>query len=220
MPVDAPLRRPSARSTPTTSRPTSHRHRRLERRRFLARPASWTRRDGRFLYPAFPYTSYTQLSREDSDALFAYLRTLPRESGQPFTQLRFPYDQRPLLGLWRALYFSRCSTNRSGAPPNGIAVPTWCAAPAIAAPATAPATWWRQRGAAGPGRRHDPGAGLVCPAPGGEHGLGSWSEADIAALLRTGVSPRGTSLGPMSEIVGRSLQYLDDEDINAAWRST
>jgi mono/diheme cytochrome c family protein len=40
-------------------------------------------RDGRFLYPAFPYTSYTQISREDSDALFAYLRTLPAESGQP-----------------------------------------------------------------------------------------------------------------------------------------
>jgi hypothetical protein len=28
-------------------------------------------RDGRFLYPAFPYTSYTRLSREDSDARLA-----------------------------------------------------------------------------------------------------------------------------------------------------
>ncbi|MFX5660673.1 cytochrome c, partial [Acinetobacter baumannii] len=53
-------------------------------------------RDGRFLFPAFPYTSYTQLSREDSDALFAWLRTLPPVN-QPNRShdLRFPYDQRP-----------------------------------------------------------------------------------------------------------------------------
>ncbi|MDP3287842.1 MAG: c-type cytochrome, partial [Methyloversatilis sp.] len=34
-------------------------------------------RDGRLLYPAFPYTSYTHVTREDSDALWAYLQTLP-----------------------------------------------------------------------------------------------------------------------------------------------
>eukprot|EP01041_Mallomonas_annulata_P036681 gene36681-59828_t len=34
-------------------------------------------RDGHLLYPAFPYTSFTQLAREDSDALLAFLQTLP-----------------------------------------------------------------------------------------------------------------------------------------------
>ena len=33
--------------------------------------------DGRLLYPAFPYTSYTHVTREDSDAIFAYLQSLP-----------------------------------------------------------------------------------------------------------------------------------------------
>ncbi|MGZ9004148.1 MAG: c-type cytochrome [Burkholderiales bacterium] len=33
--------------------------------------------DGRLLYPAFPYPSYTHVTREDSDAIFAYLRGLP-----------------------------------------------------------------------------------------------------------------------------------------------
>ncbi|MDB5930336.1 MAG: cytochrome c, partial [Polaromonas sp.] len=37
-------------------------------------------KDGRLLYPAFPYTSYTQVTREDSDALFVYLRSLPAVS--------------------------------------------------------------------------------------------------------------------------------------------
>src|SRR5579863_5488307 len=35
------------------------------------------RRDGQHLYPAFPYTSYTQLSRDDVLAIKAYLMTLP-----------------------------------------------------------------------------------------------------------------------------------------------
>jgi mono/diheme cytochrome c family protein len=34
-------------------------------------------KDGRLLYPAFPYTEYTMITREDSDAIFAYLWSLP-----------------------------------------------------------------------------------------------------------------------------------------------
>jgi mono/diheme cytochrome c family protein len=34
-------------------------------------------RDGGLLYPAFPYTSYTRLSRGDARAIFAYLQSLP-----------------------------------------------------------------------------------------------------------------------------------------------
>ncbi len=41
-----------------------------------------------------------------------------------------------------------------------------------------------------------------------EAGLGDWSDAHIVALLGTGVSPRGAAIGPMAEVVARSLQYL------------
>src|SRR5690606_32357945 len=34
-------------------------------------------KDGRLLYPAFPYPNFTQLSRKDVDAMYDYLRTLP-----------------------------------------------------------------------------------------------------------------------------------------------
>ena len=62
--------------------------------------------DGRLLYPAFPYTSYTEVSRADSDALFAYLQSLPAvaQARRPHA-LRFPYDTQWALALWRALYF-------------------------------------------------------------------------------------------------------------------
>ena len=39
-------------------------------------------RDGRLLYPAFPYPSYTQVTRKDADALFAYLGSLPAVGAQ------------------------------------------------------------------------------------------------------------------------------------------
>ncbi|MFM2086821.1 MAG: hypothetical protein RLZZ237_1690, partial [Pseudomonadota bacterium] len=34
-------------------------------------------KDGRLLYPAFPYTNYTKVRREDSDALYAYFQSVP-----------------------------------------------------------------------------------------------------------------------------------------------
>jgi hypothetical protein len=47
-------------------------------------------RDGRLLYPAFPYTNYTRVTRDDADALYAYLQTVPAvsQANQPH-QLRF-----------------------------------------------------------------------------------------------------------------------------------
>src|SRR5262249_17737173 len=63
-------------------------------------------KDGRLLYPAFPYADFTLVTREDSDALYAYLRSVPavRQPNKPHA-LRFPYDQQVSLAVWRALYF-------------------------------------------------------------------------------------------------------------------
>ena len=63
-------------------------------------------RDGRLLYPAFPYPNFTRMPRADADAVFAYLRTLaPAAKPNRVHELRFPYNQRALLALWRGLYF-------------------------------------------------------------------------------------------------------------------
>jgi mono/diheme cytochrome c family protein len=48
-----------------------------------------------------------------------------------------------------------------------------------------------------------------------ETGLGTWAPQDIAALLKSGVSARGTVFGPMAEVVAQSLQHLSDSDIAA-----
>jgi len=63
-------------------------------------------KDGRALYPAFPYTDYTRLTRADTDALFAYLRRLPPANApnRPHA-LRFPWSLPWLLDGWRLVYF-------------------------------------------------------------------------------------------------------------------
>ena len=63
--------------------------------------------DGGLLYPVMPYASYTKVTRADSDAIFAYLRSVPAVShpNRPH-DLRFPYDNRQLILGWRTLYFN------------------------------------------------------------------------------------------------------------------
>lgn len=180
--------------------------------------------DGRLLVPAFPYTSTTQVSRADSDALYAYLRSVPAVH-QPAKahDLRFPFDTQAALAVWRALYFkpgvfepdaSRSAEwNRGAYLVQGLGHCNACHAQRNALGATA-----------GP---LDLGGGLIpiqnWYAPSltdpREAGVADWPEADIVALLKTGVVDRRgalvTAAGPMGEVVLRSTQHLSDVDLGA-----
>ena len=60
-------------------------------------------RDGTLLYPAMPFASYTKVTRADSDAIFAYIQSVPpvKLKNRPH-ELRFPFNRRDLLVGWRA----------------------------------------------------------------------------------------------------------------------
>src|SRR5262249_22826583 len=62
--------------------------------------------DGGLLYPAMPFASYTKVTRADSDAIFAYLKTITpvNQKNRPH-DLRFPFDNRQLILGWRTLFF-------------------------------------------------------------------------------------------------------------------
>ncbi len=175
-------------------------------------------RDGRLLYPAFPYTNYTKVSRDDSDALYAFFRSLaPQRRPNPQHELDFPYNQQALLAGWRLLYFK----------------------PAVFAPQEARGLEWNRGAYLVEGLGHCsachssrnrlgasgeslsggliPTIGWYAPSlnASGEAGLGDWDQAHIVALLQTGVSPRGSATGPMAEVVARSLQHLTHGDVAA-----
>jgi mono/diheme cytochrome c family protein len=46
-------------------------------------------------------------------------------------------------------------------------------------------------------------------------GVQQWPQADVVALLQTGVAPQASVIGPMAEVVYRSTQYLSDADARA-----
>lgn len=177
-------------------------------------------RDGRLLYPAFPYTEYTKITRTDADAMFAYFKTLPAiEQPNRAHALRFPYNQRFLLAGWRALYFrpgvyqpqprQTQEWNRGAYLVQGLGHCAACHAP-------------RNRlGATGPDA--DLAGGMIpvmgwhVPALNSsvDGGLANWDQQHLVDFLKTGVSPRGTVFGPMAEVVRQSLQHLSDQDAAA-----
>src|SRR3984957_19392616 len=63
--------------------------------------------DGGLLYPAMPFGSYTKITRADSDAIFAFMRSVPavKLSNKPH-DLKFPYNNRSLIIGWRTLFFT------------------------------------------------------------------------------------------------------------------
>lgn len=62
-------------------------------------------RRGRLLYPAFPYDHYTKVTDGDLKALYAYLITRkPVRAPALPNELRFPFNIRPLLAYWNALF--------------------------------------------------------------------------------------------------------------------
>ncbi len=176
-------------------------------------------KDGRLLAPAFPYTSYTQVTREDSDALFAYLNSIPAvaQANKPHA-LSFPYDSQAALAVWRALYFKpgayqpeaarTAEWNRGAYLVNGLGHCSACHSARNALGATAglnlaggliPLQNWYA-------------PSLVSPH---EAGVGDWDRQDIVSLLKNGVSPRASVSGPMTEVVLGSTQYLSNEDLGA-----
>ncbi len=69
---------------------------------------------GEYLYPVFPFTSFTNLTDQDIADLYAYLRTVPPVA-QPnkADDITPPFGWRFLLWFWRALFF------REGPLPTG-----------------------------------------------------------------------------------------------------
>ncbi|MDQ7997711.1 MAG: cytochrome c [Luteibacter sp.] len=176
--------------------------------------------DDRSLYPVFPFTSYTKVTRADTDAIFAYLKSLPpvkRASIEPI--LRWPYSMRSLIASWRLLYFDEgefvhdpkrsAAWNRGAYLVQGLGHCNECHA---------------NRNAFGAMVSEPYLAGGIIPvqnwyAPdlsmGPNGGLAGWSEADVVALLKTGRSAKGTAFGPMAEVVLQSTQHLTDDDLAA-----
>jgi mono/diheme cytochrome c family protein len=65
-------------------------------------------REGKQLYPAFPYDHFTHASDDDLHALYAFVMTRdPVHAPNVANALRFPFGFRPLIAGWKLLFLKR-----------------------------------------------------------------------------------------------------------------
>ena len=171
------------------------------------------------MYPAMPFTSYAKVSREDVDAIYAYLQTVKPVSNEiSINHLEFPFNIRSTMLFWRELFFTpgffkpdssqSASWNRGAYLVEGLGHCSECHSPRNVMGAI-------EQSKAFTGALVDGWFALNLTSN-LRTGLGSWTAQDIANYLKSGKYPgKTTALGPMQEVVHNSTSKLSDSDLLA-----
>src|SRR5207253_5907086 len=174
-------------------------------------------RDGRHLYPAFPYTHFAKTTDADLQALYAYLMAQPPvQAENQKTTLAPPFNWRPLMAGWNALFhqssvFEADATksavwNRGAYLVEGLGHCGACHSPRNALGAEKAGAYLTGGFAEG---WEAPSLTSLSRAP------IPWSEDELYAYLRNGESRlHGVAAGPMAPVV-KELAALPNQDIRA-----
>jgi mono/diheme cytochrome c family protein len=174
--------------------------------------------EGKRLYPAFPYNYYTLVTRADSDAIFAYLKTVPAVQNKPHRdQLPFPFNIRFFVRFWNMLFLKEgpfrpnpaksADWNRGAYLVEALGHCQACHTPKnfLGAPKTKQAF---QGGAFGAWFAPD-------LTPNRRTGVGGWSRTDLVEFLKTGRNVHAAASGEMGLVVADSTSQLTDADLDA-----
>lgn len=187
-------------------------------------PAAFTRamregvsRDGRHLYPAFPYDHMTRMRQLDIDAVYAFLMTRrPAVATPPDNDLPFPFNLRPLVAFWKLLFLDKGAAaedsrrgpewNRGAYLVEGLGHCGACHTPRNALGAE------DSRRAYGGGETE----GWTAPALNADSPAAvPWDAERLYRYLRHGYDDRhGMAAGPMAPVV-RNLSLVPDAEVRA-----
>ena len=174
-------------------------------------------REGRHLYPTFPYDHFTNVSDEDDRALYAYLMT--REAVHAparENRLSFPFDRRFVIAGWKLLFLHRetyqpdptksAEWNRGAYLVEGLAHCGACHTPRNALGAERSSASFAG-GDVDNWQAYAINQQSPSPVP--------WDEDAVYAYLRDGWQPdHGTARGPMAEVVS-NLSSVPASDVRA-----
>jgi mono/diheme cytochrome c family protein len=167
-------------------------------------------RDGTHLYPAFPYDHFTKASDGEIDALYAYLMTRPAvEARASDNRLDWPLNYRFLVAGWNWLFLQEGPSeerNRGRLLAEGLAHCGGCHTPR------------NKLGAEDNSRAYD-GAwadGWYAPPLNAKSPAAQpWTEDELFAYLRTGLSKtHAAAAGPMGGVT-RALAQAPESDVRA-----
>ena len=175
-------------------------------------------RDGRHLYPAFPYNHFAKTTDADIQALYAYLMAQPPvRAANRETALAFPFNMRPLLAGWNALFHKPAAFkadaaqsdiwNRGAYLVESLGHCGACHTPRNALGAERDARAYLAGGVAEGWEAPSLTSLSQAPIP--------WTEDELFAYLRTGASRfHGVAAGPMAPVI-KELAAVPDSDIRA-----
>jgi mono/diheme cytochrome c family protein len=174
-------------------------------------------RDGRHLYPAFPYDHMARMHAEDIDRVYAFIMTRRPVSAQtPSNTLDFPFNVRALIAAWKLMFLDRGSMrtdpskspewNRGAYLVEGLGHCGACHTPRNAFGA-------ERKGEAYAGGESE---GWVAPALSARSAAAvPWTAERIHAYLRNGFDElHGVAAGPMASVV-HNLAIASDADVHA-----
>ena len=181
-------------------------------------------KDGRLLTPVFPYKHTTLITRDDSDAMFAALKTLQPETTQkPIPKvaesLAWPYNSAVAIAIWRSLFFSSGTYKPQDSKSN-----EWNRGAYLAQGLGHCAACHSPRNAWGASGEINDFSGGLMPlvnwyAPSlmsaQETGLAQQSISEIVLLLKSGQNATAVASGPMAEVVQHSMQHWPEADLLA-----
>lgn len=183
-------------------------------------------KDGHYLYPAMPFPAYAKISAVDIADLYAYFQhgVAPVKHANHPSAIPFP------LSFRFPLYFWDMFVRRGSFQPNPARDAQWnrgaylvqglghcgtCHSPRALTLHTKALT---ERDGPAFLAGADINGWYAKNLRGDPDGLGRWSDADIVAFLKTGVTDRNAAFGDMAEVVQHSTQYLADDDLTAIAR--
>lgn len=176
-------------------------------------------KDGKHYYPAFPYTSYTLMPREDILAIKAYLFSLAPVTQKPQeNDLSFPFNQRWGMFFWNLVFNSNeryapdpkqsAEWNRGAYLVEGPGHCGECHSPRNIFQAVS-----TSRSLAGNLLGNWQAYNISSDVT---QGIGAWPNEALISYFAKGYAPGyGGAGGPMADVVEHSLQYLDPADLKA-----
>ena len=176
---------------------------------------------GNYMFPVFPFTSFTGLTDADVSDLWAFLRTqAPVPQKNKRHEITVPFGFRFSLVFWRMLFFDEGPRkpdtahdevwNRGSYLANAVAHCGECHTPRNFLGAMR-STQWLTGTPDGPDGQLVPN---ITPDP--DTGIGKWEKDDVIELLRTGTTPEQSKVrGAMRETIQDGLKYLSDGDLEA-----
>ena len=182
-------------------------------------------RGGYRLFPAFPYTSFTKISDQDSDAIYAYLRSLPPVRYTPPSN-SFLFHLRWGMSLWNWLFFKpgrfqpdsqqSAEWNRGAYLVSGLGHCDACHTPRNRFMAEMQ-TQSYAGGVISDRVIDDTIRGWSAVNLTSAHtGLAAWSLDELTSYLKTGfAATRAGTFGPMNDVIVNSLMNLTNEDAHA-----